>query len=545
MRGVKESLYSKEGVTQGDPLSMLVYALSTVPLIEKLESTGVTQCWYADDSSAQGSLDSLKEWWDQLNQEGPGYGYSPQGSKTYLVVHPEDIDDAHGMFQGTGIKVVTGNRFLGGYIGQPNDKQDFVKKKVKGWIQQVEQLSEVGKVQPQSAHAAFCKSMQFKWQYLQRVVDSEEDAYNPLKMTLRNMFIPAIVGGPVSPEECDLFSLPVNKAGLALTDPVVGAVVSYAVSKDGSLELISAIHDRRPVDVGLHLSKGIEAKRRMKDHRTEKEDKLLNDTLIKMPIERKRAIERSVAKRSGSKTSGWLSVVPLRKHNYDLSPSEFRDALSVRYKRTPIDLPASCDGCAARPFSIEHALSCKTGGLITRRHNEVRDLLGEVMAMAWGNCVKEPIIAEASEQSAGLKGDLACRGVWEPQREALFDVRVTDTDAPSYVSRPVAAVFAAAEEEKKRKYMAACEERRASFTPLVCSVDAHFAPQMACFVKVVAERLSDRWDRPQGVVRGWLRARIAFAILRAASMCIHGARKRWRSSEELIGFYDGAAAQIN
>ncbi|CAA9998769.1 unnamed protein product, partial [Nesidiocoris tenuis] len=30
----------------------------------------------------------------------------------------------------------------------------------------------------------------------------------------------------------------------------------------------------------------------------------------------------------------------------------------------------------------------------------------------------------------------------------------------------------------KRKYVSACEQRHASFTPLVCSADAKFAPQM-------------------------------------------------------------------
>ena len=67
--------------------------------------------------------------------------------------------------------------------------------------------------------------------------------------------------------------------------------------------------------------------------------------------------------------------------------------------------------------------------------------------------------------------DLGVRGVWTPQAEVLFDVRVTDTDASSYVNRSVAAVLASAEEEKKRKYLFAAESRRASFTSFIVSVD--------------------------------------------------------------------------
>ena len=63
VRGSDSLLYSKEGVTQGDPLSMLMYAVSSLPLISSLnDPTRWTEVWYADDASACGTLDSLREW---------------------------------------------------------------------------------------------------------------------------------------------------------------------------------------------------------------------------------------------------------------------------------------------------------------------------------------------------------------------------------------------------------------------------------------------------------------------------------------------------
>lgn len=76
---------------------------------------------------------------------------------------------------------------------------------------------------------------------------------------------------------------------------------------------------------------------------------------------------------------------------------------------------------------------------------------------------------------------------------------------------------------------------------LLCSVDATWAPQMSAFIKILAEKLADQWMRPQSSVRGWLRARLAFAVLRASSMCFRGARKKWRTADSLIGFEGGAA----
>ena len=54
VRGSKSAaLFSKEGVTQGDPLSMFIFAVGSLPLIWSLNSIKeVTQVWYADDASS-------------------------------------------------------------------------------------------------------------------------------------------------------------------------------------------------------------------------------------------------------------------------------------------------------------------------------------------------------------------------------------------------------------------------------------------------------------------------------------------------------------
>ena len=44
--------------------------------------------------------------------------------------------------------------------------------------------------------------------------------------------------------------------------------------------------------------------------------------------------------------------------NSCLCDMEFRDALHLRYCRTPTNLPTHCDGCGAK-FSIVHGLECK------------------------------------------------------------------------------------------------------------------------------------------------------------------------------------------
>jgi hypothetical protein len=117
-----------------------------------------------------------------------------------------------------------------------------------------------------------------------------------------------------------------------------------------------------------------------------------------------------------------------------------------------------------------------------------------MMETAWGCCIREPIIKEQNPMTnqISLKGDLACRGVWEPHVEALFDIRIVDADAPSYSSMTLQAVLRKSEKEKKTKYTSACEERHATFTPLVTTTDGFFGVEFNNFLKILAEKLADR-----------------------------------------------------
>ena len=99
-----------------------------------------------------------------------------------------------------------------------------------------------------------------------------------------------------------------------------------------------------------------------------------------------------------------------------------------------------------------------------------------------------------------------------------------NTDARSYLARSPRDVLCSAEGEKKRKYMQACQNRRATFTPLCVSVDGMLGSEAEFFVKRLSDFLAARWERPYSVVMGWVRARLSFAILRAALLCVCGSR---------------------
>ena len=127
---------------------------------------------------------------------------------------------------------------------------------------------------------------------------------------------------------------------------------------------------------------------------------------------------------------------------------------------------SSCYGSGSE-FSLSYILDCCKGGLVTQCHNEVRNALDDLAALAYREVICEPFVQEGGNGVPALIADPGIRGVWLSQIEALFDVRVTDADAPSYMSRSIADVLASAEEETRKKYQTAAEVHHASFFPFV------------------------------------------------------------------------------
>ena len=209
-----------------------------------------------------------------------------------------------------------------------------------------------------------------------------------------------------------------------------------------------------------------------------------------------------------------MTTFPLDRYHFDLAPTEFRDALALRYLCTPPGIPSWCDGCG-ESFSLQHGLDCPKGGLIIRRYNEIRDCLGDMAGMVWPQVVKEPIVKEGDSvmNDPGLRLDLGIRGVWQPQVEALFDIRVVDIDAPmpSYRWCTPAAVLDSGAVEKKRVYRLAVEDRRGNFKPFVQSVDGLLQCEASHFIKLSAG-LASKWEQTFSEVLAYVCSRHLYLL---------------------------------
>ena len=82
--------------------------------------------------------------------------------------------------------------------------------------------------------------------------------------------------------------------------------------------------------------------------------------------------------------------MPIKEHGFYLNKQEFWDSVKTRYGIPLSRLPAKC-ACGAN-FSVEHAFTCKTGGFVSIRHNEVRDFTAEILKEVCQDVEVEPLL---------------------------------------------------------------------------------------------------------------------------------------------------------
>jgi hypothetical protein len=532
-------LLSREGVTQGDPLSMFLYSIAIMPLIRKCTRVGEWhQCWYADDSSAVARLRQLVEWLTLLMEEGPKFGYFPEPAKSILIVAPAMVEEARRIFTGRlKVKVVTGARFLGGFVGEESERSAYVAAKTKEWVAMTTKLADIAELQPQAAYTAFRLSLSAQWSYLLRVVPGAHTELKTLEEAIATRFLPAVLGGHITDDERAVFSLPARMGGMGVRDPSQ-ETLSLEIAEEASRVLVPAVMEGTPFDAREHKSQRGVAGRAGREKRQDM-DQLLYDTVLarwkrEAPLQA-RALERA----HDYKTSSILTDIPLEATHTALAPLEFVDFLTVRYNRTLVKVPATCDGrdCRGALFTREHALDCKFGGKTIGRHNAIRDKLGSLCNQWKSGVTWEPVISMANERTgeATRVGDLLVRGVFAPQQDAYFDIRVTNTDASSHRDRTVAAVLRAQEREKRLKHGPACAQRRAHFVPIVMSVDGALGEEAEDFVGRLAEGLAVKWGKPLHETTRTVRLQLAVASARGTSQCIRGARTRWLGLGETDG----------
>ena len=534
-------IMSEEGCTQGDNCAMAFYSIATSPIIQELhEKCDASQVWYADDSTGGGTLDELRDWWVQLCESGPKYGYHPNPSKTILIVKdPADLSRAQDMFGPLGVIVTgEGQRHLGAVVGTEEFRKSYIKGKVAKWVEDIEQLSDLAVEEPQSAYSAFTKGILHRWTYVMRTVPDIGELFDPLEAVIANQFIPALVGRPVSPLERDILELPVRYGGMGIINPSTTSSREYGCSKEVTKPLTSLISSQSLNSTNLDKSEVMEKKRELKKQKEaffhQRYDMLYQQACPKLQRHLDQAREKGA--------STWLTALPLKSLNYVLNKQDFQDSIRLRYGWVIEGTPKIC-ACGTKN-SPYHALDCKLGGYVSMRHNSVRDTIAFLLKEAKYRDVNvepglAPVNASLYKRSTitqdDARLDVSAVGVYSPFERSFFDIRVTHPNCASNEFKDLKQIYHEHEKAKKDAY----EERvlqaeKGTFIPLVFTTSGGMGPMCTMFIKRLVEKLTSDKKERASVVMNHVRTRLRFAILRSTVIAMRGARgKLWSNDTSL------------
>jgi hypothetical protein len=530
---------SREGTTQGDPSAMATYALALVPLIKALLEIAnpAFLVAFADDITGAGSIEQLAAWWKRLNDYGPKYGYFPKAEKSFLIVKEEHYEKARRIFEGTSVCVTyAGKRHLGAVIGSEEYKEQYINESVDRWVNELQILSEIARIQPQAAYSAYIYGFKSKFTYAMRTIPGIDKHLQRIESVLRHEFIPAITGGHIcSDMERNLLALPVKLGGLGIDNICKRATSEYHASRKVTNDLVENIKNQNKVTAEGQQTNQI--KNEVKKTRREFYQREHEQIITTMTDKERHQNEIIV-----DSPSNWLSSIPLEEFDFKLNKVEFWDALHLRYNWPVPNLPSRC-ACGER-FDVQHAMSCKKGGFVTQRHNELRDITARLLTEVCNDVeVEPPLIKLTGEQmrhkTAKIKEearpDISARSFWVKGQKTFLDIRVFDPNAKRYQDLTIKQSYLRNENEKKRHY----NERilnvdQGSFSPLVFSVSGGMAQEAKIFYSRLAEKISEKRKTNKNIVISWLRTKINFALIRSMLICLRGSRSIVRKNIDLV-----------
>ena len=85
-----------------------------------------------------------------------------------MVVSKHNVAAAKAAFSDLGFRVVTGSRYLGGFIGEEAAQAAWLDDKISSWAEAVGTMAGLTRRHPQTAYAGMQKSLQNEWQFVQR-----------------------------------------------------------------------------------------------------------------------------------------------------------------------------------------------------------------------------------------------------------------------------------------------------------------------------------------------------------------------------------------
>ena len=355
---------------------------------------------------------------------------------------------------------------------------------------------------------------------------------------MHHKLIPSILSGrEISDEMRYIFRLPVRMGGMGFLDPSAEAEFEYENSKIATEQLTKAIFEQNScLEVDDSLYK--EAIGKIRQRKNERLQYLMENVKDRVDEKMVKLLELSSEKGA----SLWLTSLPIKKLGFRTNKQQFDDAICMRYDIPLKDVPRKC--VCGKSYSINHCLTCATGGFVHMRHNKVRDTLAEIIEEICKDVTTEPPLIPLTGETlnAGAnttdnaRSDVSAIGLWQPLEKAFIDIAVFNPLAQTNWNQSIDQMYSTHEQRKKREYNERIlQVEHGSFTPAIFSCSGGASHEAERLIKQVAAKLAKKKGEQYSDVVNYVRKRIRFDILKT---CLLSFRGNKQASKKVLPVHD-------
>ena len=163
--------------------------------------------------------------------------------------------------------------------------------------------------------------------------------------------LPSIFGCEITPAERNIVSLPTRFGGQNIINPSQSCDYSYDLflrlcynhvkqscdfSRRATNVVVDSLKLHSEFDPDAHFNTLSAVRSELHTQKETILDETFNSNIQELNSLQRRAIQHAI---ETQKISSWLNVLPVAKHHFDLSASEFRDALALCYKKPLLRSP--------------------------------------------------------------------------------------------------------------------------------------------------------------------------------------------------------------
>lgn len=516
----QHAIESQEGVQQGDPLGPLLFCLAVHPLL--LSLTSDLTIGYMDDLTLGGSQSTVAADVATIRSSAASLGLHLNPSKCEVISCRQAISNPQ--FEGFRQVSLDTASLLGAPLSTGQAMDTALSTLCEDFVRAVDRL------QLLSSHdALLLLKNSLGGPKLQYVLRTSPCCHHPQLSQfdhLQRSAVSKICNVTLSDDQWAQASLPVRAGGLGVRSVSKLASSAFLASAAGTRSLQALILRKCQVedeDVSQSL---------------EHWNSLTNSQQVAYPDEgRQRFWDAAVVDQTAQSllrtqnepyhqarllaamaahSGDWLHAVPISACGLRLSDEAVRVAVGLRLG-TELCQAHQCAACDATVDTRgSHALSCKRNAGRTQRHHFINDLVWHAMIKAGIPALKEP---RGLYRSDGKRPDGLTLIPWKEGRSATWDVTVTDTVAPSYVSMSSISAASAAEAAAQRKHCKYAElSKTYHFFPLAFETMGPINQDGHDFISELGHHISSLTEDPRET--SFLYQRLSVAVQRFNAVCL-------------------------